>query len=116
MFMLKSKQIMKRNVLIITIIVNVLSLILSLVWMVASGFDYEPIIVSLGLILSLAVLFFNIRNSSFGKEERTSGVDGSTDNLDKSDPVKDEKLTANVIQTGEKSVSIGKNDGTVNIN
>lgn len=75
---------MSKNIKNTVIIINLLILVFSILWIKRTDFDYEPMTVFLGQVLSLIVLIFGdkIQNKFFVKNVSNSKVQISTNNDD----------------------------------
>lgn len=78
---------MNKKIKNIAIIINFLILVFSILWIKKTDFEYEPITVFLGQMLSLIVLIFGdaIQNKFFIKEVSDSKVIIDTDKKDNGD-------------------------------
>lgn len=78
---------MSKNVKITAIVINLLILVLSILWIKKTNFDYEPITVLLGQLLSLIVLIFGdvVQNKFSVKEVAKSKVEIDTHRKDTGD-------------------------------
>lgn len=55
----------------VLVFANTIALVISIIWMIKSNFDYEPIIVTITFIITLFSLFFYDKSNSEKNDKKT---------------------------------------------